>query len=143
MAEPKTKRTEASVEEFLNSIKDDEIRKDCWTVVELMQQATKAKPQMWGPSIVGFGEYQYKYANGREMTWMITAFSPRKKNITLYIMSGFEGYDELLAQLGTYSCGKSCVYIKRLSDIRVPILKKLITTSVKQVMKTNAARAGK
>jgi len=109
MAEPKTKRTNASVDDFLNSIKDDQIREDCWVVIDIMQNATKSKPQMWGPGIVGFGSYQYKYANGREGTWPVTAFAPRKNNITLYI-SGFEGHKELLAGLGKHLRQTLCVY---------------------------------
>jgi Domain of unknown function (DU1801) len=93
---------------------------------------------MWGSAIVGFGTYRFKYADGREADWPITAFSPRKANITLYIMAGFEDYDELFAQLGKHDCGKSCVYIKRLSDIDVPTLKKLIAGSVKHVIKTHS-----
>ena len=141
MAEPKTKRTNVSVDDFLNSIKDDQVRKDCWAVIDVMQKATNAKPQMWGAAIVGFGAYEYKYASGREGTWPLTAFSPRKNNITLYIMPGFQGHDELMAALGIYTCGKSCVYIKRLSNIHMPTLKKLITASVKHVLKTNGERA--
>ena len=136
MAELKTKLTTASVDDFLNSIKDGQVRNDCWTIVEIMQKATKAKPQMWGPSIVGFGSYQYKYPDGREMNWMLTAFSPRKQNITLYLMPGFEQYDELMGKLGKHSCGKSCLYIKRLSDVHVPTLKKLVNASVQHVLKT-------
>jgi hypothetical protein len=104
----------------------------------MMQKATKAAPKMWGPSIVGFGSLLYKYPNGREMDWMQIAFSPRKQNITLYIATEFEGRDELLAALGSHSCGKSCVYIKRLSDVHVPTLKKLINASVKHVLKDNS-----
>src|SRR5262245_41612762 len=140
MAEPKTKLTKASVEDFLNSIKDDQIRADCWTITGIMQQATKAGPQMWGSSIVGFGTYQYKYADGHEATWMLTAFDPRKSNITLYIMPGFDGYEALMGRLGTYKCGKSCVYVKRLSDLHLPTLKKLVTASVKHMIKRNGAR---
>ncbi len=137
MTELKTKLNNASVDEFLNSIRDEQVRKDCWTILEIMQKATKAKPQMWGSSIVGFGTYHYKYASGREADWMLTAFSPRKQNITLYIMSGFEGYDELMAQLGKHACGKSCLYIKRLSDVHVPTLRKLIKASVKHMLNRN------
>ena len=138
MAEPKTKLTSASVESFLNAIKDEDKRKDCWAIAGIMETATKAKPRMWGSAIVGFGSYPLKYADGRESDWPITSFSPRKANITLYIMAGFEGYDELLAQLGKHDRGKSCVYIKRLSDIHVPTLKKLIAGSVKHVIKTHS-----
>jgi hypothetical protein len=137
MAEIKTKLNDASVDDFLNAIKDEQVREDCWAIVDIMQKATRAKPQMWGSSIVGFGSYRYKYPNGREMDWMLVAFSPRKQNITLYISPGFEGYGELLAQLGKHSCGKACIYIKRLSDVHLPTLKKLINGSVKNVLKTN------
>ncbi|MCI0664488.1 MAG: DUF1801 domain-containing protein [Acidobacteria bacterium] len=135
MAELKTKRTDASVDDFLNSIKDEQVRQDCWTIADMMQKATRAKPQMWGPSIIGFGSRRYKYPNGREMDWMLIAFSPRKQNITLYLSSDFEGYDELMEQLGKHSCSKACLYIKRLSDIHLPTLKKLINASVKQLKK--------
>src|SRR5262245_8528430 len=131
MAELKTKATQASAADFLNAIKDEQIRTDCWTISEIMKKATKAEPRMWGPSIVGLGSFVYKHADGREMDWMLIAFSPRKKNITLYIYGDFEGYDELMSQLGTYQCGKSCVYIKRLSDIHLPTLTKLIQASVR------------
>ncbi len=137
MADLKTKRTDASVDDFLNAIKDEQVREDCWTIVAIMNKATKAEPQMWGSSIVGFGDHRYKYASGREIDWMLTAFSPRKQNITLYIWPGFEGYDELMAQLGKHSCGKACVYIKRLSDVHLPTLKKLINASVKHKRKNN------
>ena len=132
MAELKTKLTDASVDDFLNAIKDEQVRQDCWTIAGIMQKATKAKPQMWGSSIVGFGNRKYKYDSGREIDWMQIAFSPRKQNITLYLSRDFAGSDELLAQLGKHSCGKGCVYIKRLSDLHLPTLKKLIDESVKQ-----------
>jgi len=137
MAELKTKLNDASVDDFLNAIKDEQVRQDCWAIVEMMQKATNAEPKMWGSSIVGFGNSHYKYASGREGDWMQVAFSPRKQNITLYICSGFEGRDELLAQLGKHSCGKGCVYIKRLSDVHLPTLKKLVKASVKHMLKTN------
>lgn len=137
MAELKTKRTDASVDDFLESIKDEQVREDCLAIADIMQKAAKAEPQMWGPGIVGFGSRRYKYSSGREIDWMLIAFSPRKQNITLYISSGFEGYDELTAKLGKHSCGKGCLYIKRLSDVHLPTLKKLINASVKHVLKTN------
>jgi hypothetical protein len=142
MTDLKTKLNDASVADFLNSIKDEQVRKDCWTIVDIMQEATKAKPQMWGTNIVGFGSYHYKYASGREGDWMLTAFSPRKQNITLYLYAGFEGRDELMAQLGKHSCGKACIYIKRLSDVHLPTLKKLIKGSVKHMLKTNPPDKG-
>jgi hypothetical protein len=133
MAEMKTKPTQASVKEFLNQITDKERRDDCFAVVKIMEEITGDKPKMWGPSIVGFGTYHYKYASGREGDWPVTGFSPRKKDLTLYIMMGFEKHTELMQKLGKHSTGKSCLYIKRLSDVHVPTLKKLIKKSVKDL----------
>jgi hypothetical protein len=131
MAELKTKATSVSVADFLNAIPDAQIREDCWTIAKMMRAATKAEPKMWGPSIVGFGDYRYVYPDGREMDWMQVAFSPRKQNITLYI----EQDAELLAKLGVHSCGKGCLYVKRLSDVDLPILTKMVRASVKHKMK--------
>ena len=133
MAELKTKPTGESVKDFLNKIPDPERRADCFAVAKLMEEITGDKPKMWGPSIVGFGTFHYKYDSGREGDWLITGFSPRKKDLTLYLMMGFEKHAELMRQLGKHSTGKSCLYIKRLSDINVPTLKKLIKASVKQL----------
>ena len=133
MAELKTKATSASVADFLNAIEDDERRKDCKTVAKIMQKATGAKPKLWGPSIVGFGDHHYKYASGRELDWFLTGFSPRKKDLTLYIMPGFERYDALMASLGKHSKGKSCLYIKRLADVDTSVLEKLVTASVEHM----------
>ena len=133
MAELKTKPTGQSVKDFLKKIPDPERREDCFAVAKLMEEITGDKPKMWGPSIVGFGTYHYKYDSGREGDWLVTGFSPRKKDLTLYLMMGFEKHDELMKQLGKHSTGKSCLYIKRLSDIHVPTLKKLIKASVKQL----------
>lgn len=133
MAELKTKPTQASVKEFLNQIPDKERREDCFAVAKIMEEITGDKPKMWGPSIVGFGTYHYKYASGREGDWPVTGFSPRKKDLTLYLMMGFEKHSDLMAKLGKHSTGKSCLYIKRLSDIHVPTLKKLIKSSLKDL----------
>lgn len=135
MAELKTKQTNASVKDFLNQITDEERRKDCFAVLKMMEEITGDKPKMWGPSIVGFGTYHYKYASGQEGDWPIAAFSPRKKDLTLYFMPGFQDQAELMKQLGKHSTGKSCLYVKRLSDIHLPTLKKLIKASVKQMEK--------
>ena len=131
MAELKTKLNDASVEKFLKTIKDENRRKDCFTILELMKKITKAEPKMWGTSIVGFGIYRYKYASGREGDWFLTGFSPRKQNLTLYIMSGFNNYDELMKKLGKCKTGGSCLYIKSLEDVDKKVLKDLITHSVK------------
>lgn len=135
MAELKTKKTAASVSAFLNAIKDDQVRKDCKTVSALMQRATKAKPAMWGSGIVGFGSIRLKYASGRELDWMVTAFAPRKGNITLYVLGAYDECEPLLAKLGKHSRGGSCLHIKRLSDVHVPTLTKLIAAGVKHIKK--------
>jgi len=133
MAEMKTKPTNESVEKFLNKVSDEERRADCFAVAKIMEEITGEKPKMWGPSIVGFGSYHYKYASGREGDWPITGFSPRKKDLTLYLMMGYEKYKDLLEKLGKHSGGKSCLYINRLSDVHVPTLKKVIKVSVKDL----------
>jgi Domain of unknown function (DU1801) len=140
MAEMKTKPTQASVEGFLNQITDEERRQDSFAVAKIMEEITGDKPKMWGPSIVGFGTYHYKYASGREGDWPVTGFSPRKKDLTLYIMMGFEKHDELMKKLGKHSAGKSCLYIKHLSDIHIPTLKKLLKKSVKQLQDYRISR---
>jgi len=137
MAELKTKPTDQSVEEFLNGVADEQKRRDCQTLVKMMSQATRAEPKMWGGSIVGFGAYRYNYASGREGDWPLVAFSPRKQNLTLYIMSGFDQYDELLKALGKHTTGKACLYVKSLEGIHLPTLKKLITQSVRHMRATN------
>lgn len=137
MAELKTKVNKASAEKFIKDIRDERTREDCRRIVEIMQKATKAEPKMWGTSIVGFGSYHYKYASGREGDWFLVGFSPRKQNLTLYIMSGFEGYDSLLKKLGKHSTGKSCLYIKRLEDVDLKVLEELVAKSVGHIQKTH------
>ncbi len=131
-AEAKTRPTKEKVKDFLNRIPDAARREDCFAVAKMMEEITGSKPQMWGPSIVGFGTWHYKYATGHEGDWPVAAFSPRKQDLTLYLsLDGYEKYGELMDQLGKHKTGKSCLYIKRLSDIHVPTLKKLIKASVK------------
>ena len=137
MPELKTKPTDNSVKAFLNKIADQQKRKDAFTILGLMQKATQAEPKMWGSSIVGFGSYHYKYASGREGDWFVAGFSPRKQNLTLYIMPGFDRYGELLKKLGKHKIGKSCLYINTLADVHVPTLKELIAQSVKHMARTN------
>jgi hypothetical protein len=129
-AERKTKVTAASVDDFIDSQESEQVRDDCRTLVSLMEKATRAKAEMWGTSIVGFGRYQWRSSSGKPIEWMMSAFSPRKANLTLYLWPQFEAKGELLSKLGKHSCGKGCLYIKRLSDIHVPTLKKLIEASV-------------
>ncbi|MGH9871173.1 MAG: DUF1801 domain-containing protein [Pyrinomonadaceae bacterium] len=131
MAEPKTKETTESVSAFLDRITDAGRREDCRAVVDIMRSVTKEEPRMWGSSIVGFGRYRYKYASGREGEWMITGFSPRKGDLTLYITGGFDKFSDLMPSLGKYKTAKSCLYIKKLADVDVDVLRKLVTKSVK------------
>ncbi len=133
----KTKPNQESVLHFLKSVPDEQKQKDAFALLELMRQATQEEGKMWGTSIVGFGSYHYKYASGREGDWFITGFSPRKQNLTLYIMDGFDQYEHLLQSLGKYKTGKSCLYIKRLSDVHISNLRELVILSVKHVRSTN------
>jgi Domain of unknown function (DU1801) len=130
MKPPKTRVTPASVKSFLDRIEDPQTREDCYAISDLMRAATQAEPRMWGSSIVGFGAYQMTYADGRSGEFMLTAFAPRKRNITLYIMPGFDGDEALLAKLGKHSHGKSCLYIRRLADVHLRTLKTLVAASV-------------
>ena len=131
MAELKTKKTDASVEDFFNAIKDEQTRQDCFEISKMMKQVTRSEPKMWGSSIVGFGSRRIKYASGRELDWMLTGFSPRKANITLYVLSGSEKQESLLKKLGNYTTGKGCLYIKKLKDVDTKVLKELVRESVK------------
>ena len=133
MAELKTKLNNASVDKFLKGIKDEQTRADCQQILEIMKKATKAEPKMWGTSIVGFGNYHYKYASGREGDWFLVGFSPRKQNLTLYLMGGFDGHEDLLKKLGKHSLGKGCLYIKRLEDVDTKVLKELVRSSVQRM----------
>ena len=126
----KTQPSDKNVERFLNGLSDKQKREDSFQILEWMEKITGEEPRMWGKSIVGFGSYHYRYESGREGDWFLTGFSPRKKKFSLYIMSGFNRYEELLDQLGNHETGKSCLYIKRLADIDPGVLKKLIKASV-------------
>ncbi len=133
MAELKTRKNRASVEKFLAAIEPEWKQADSRRIVDLMKKVTGEEPAMWGASIVGCGSYHYKYDSGREGDWMMIGFSPRKQTLTLYIMSGFGRYDELMAKLGKHSTGKSCLYIKKLEDVDVEVLEELMRESVAQV----------
>ena len=130
MAELKTKKNTASVSAFLKGVEDPTRRKDCETVRKIMREETGSRAAMWGDAIVGFGSYHYKYASGREGDWMLCGFSPRKQNLSVYIMAGFTKYEALLKKLGKHKTGKSCLYIKRLEDIDLAVLRELIRQSV-------------
>ena len=138
MADLKTKPNEASVEAFLNGVEDERKREDSVAILELMLEVTGAEAQMWGSSIIGFGSYHYTYASGREGDWFQVGFAPRKQNLTLYIMSGFDAYDDLLGKLGKHKTGKSCLYIKRLADVDLDTLRELVVQSVAYIAGTEA-----
>ena len=135
MAENKTKPTRASVAAFINAIDDPQKRAEARKVAAMLRKATGKRAKMWGPSIVGYGTYHYKYASGREGDFMMAGFSPRKQALTVYIMAGFSNYEALLKKLGKYKTGKSCLYIKRLSDVDEDVLQQLIDESVKYMRK--------
>ncbi|MBP7998563.1 MAG: DUF1801 domain-containing protein [Chloroflexi bacterium] len=137
MSELKTKVNDASVLEFLHNVPDEKKRQDSLALLAFMEEVTGYEAKMWGPSIVGFGQYHYKYASGREGDMPLTGFSPRKQALTLYITSGFDQYEELLASLGKHSTGKACLYIKRLADVNLATLRKLVQQSVEHTRKTN------
>lgn len=133
MAEIKTKKNDASVEIFLQTFSEEK-RKDCEVILKMMRQASKEEPKMWGSSIVGFGSYHYKSERSRqEGDWFITGFSPRKANLTLYILPSISHYPELLKKLGKCKTSVSCLYINKLADVDIKVLKKLIGTAYKKM----------
>jgi hypothetical protein len=139
MAETKTKKTKQSVAAFLEGVKDERRRADAFAMLALMKKITKEEPKMWGPSIVGFGEQHYKYPSGREGDICRTGFSPRKEALTLYLMSGFEPFPDLMKGLGKFKTGKGCLYIRSLEDVHVPTLKNLIVASLAHLKKHAAS----
>ena len=141
MAEPKTKPTKVSVDKFLNTIKEPDRREDCFTISKLMEEATGEKPRMWGTSIVGFGSYWYTNTTGKPAEWPLIGFSPRKQNLTLYLMGALDKHEDLMKKLGKHSCTKGCLYIKRLDDVHLPTLKKLMRESVKYMKKKTKTQA--
>ncbi|HUG28628.1 MAG TPA: DUF1801 domain-containing protein [Gemmatimonadales bacterium] len=135
MAENKTQQTKASVDSFVNGLKDKARAADSRVVLKLMQKVTGESPKMWGPSIVGFGTYHYKYDSGREGDFLRIGFSPRAQALTLYIMGGFPRYEALMARLGKFKTGQSCLYIKQLSDVDLKVLEELILASWQEMAK--------
>jgi uncharacterized protein DUF1801 len=133
VAEPKTRPTDADVGAFLESVADERRRDDAKAVCRLMQEVTGEEPVLWGTGIVGFGSVRLRYASGRELDWPVTGFSPRKTATTVYLMDGFEERSDLLARLGPHSTGRSCLYLKRLSDVDLTVLRELVAESVRHV----------
>ncbi len=129
MYELKTKLSDKNVLDFVMSIENEKRREDALKLLDIFHEVTEEEPRMWGDSIIGYGTYHYKYATGHEGDWMRTAFSPRKQNLTIYMMYGAEAHSELLADLGKYKLGKACLYMNKLEDVNIEVLKKLISES--------------
>lgn len=134
-AQLKTKKTAASVSEFIASMPDAQRKRECTRILDLMKRATGAEPRMWGEHVVGFGDYHYKYDSGREGDWFIAGFSPRKENLTLYFMTGVEPYQKILAKLGKHKIGKGCLYLKNLEHVDMSALEELIETSTRDLLR--------
>lgn len=146
VGELKTKPGKASVKAFLAKIADDTRRQDCQTVAALMKRVTKTEPRLWGTAIVGYGDFHYEYASGREGDWFVAGFSPRKQHLVLYLMAGLDRYPALLARLGKHTRGKGCLYIKKLSDVDLPVLSELVERSVmdlKQIVRERKEERGR
>ena len=141
MAELKTQKNEASVEGFLNSVENDRKRADSYKILEMMKEVTGEEPVMYGSSIIGFGSYHYQYATGRDGEWFLVGFSPRKQNLTLYIMSGFDKCENLLSDLGKYKTGKSCLYVNKLDDVDEQVLRELVEQSVDHMKSRNPSKS--
>lgn len=135
MAKLKTTPNEQDVEAFINNIENPVRQRDCRVLLQMMKAITGEPPRMWGNSIVGFGTYHYQYDSGREGDWFRTGFSPRKQNLTIYLISGFERFEELMQRLGKYKTGKSCLYVKKLEDVDREVLEELIQGSVDYLSK--------
>ncbi len=135
MEENKTTATHAPVADFIANIDDEKRRADCAALVEIFQKATEAEPRMWGPSIVGFGDYHYRYESGREGDTFYAGFSPRKAAITLYFCGYLEFHGEQLAKLGKYKAGKGCLYVKSLADVDAKVLRELIAVTIREAKK--------
>jgi hypothetical protein len=138
MNSTKTRPRDGDVEAFIGSIENEQRRADARMALDLFREVTGEEAQLWGPSIVGFGQYHYRYASGREGDWMLTGFSPRKQSMTLYIMSGFDGYEDLLGRLGKHRTGKSCLYVNRFTDIDLDVLRTLVSESVTEMKRRYA-----
>ena len=133
MAENKTVATDAGVDAFIDAVENDKKREDSRELIGLMRTITGSEPKMWGSSLVGFGQYHYKYASGREGDFFITGFSPRKTALTVYVMPGFDGYGDQLERLGPHKTGKSCLYLKNLDAVDRGVLEEIISDSVRHM----------
>ena len=141
MAENKTKPTKSSVTTFLNKIQDKQLRDDCFVILDMMQKVSNSEPVMWGSAIIGFGTYHYVYESGREGDMVLIGFSPRKQNISIYLMGGLSAVEDELSKLGKYKTGKGCLYIKTLGDVNVGVLKKVFAKAFKKAQRKKADKA--
>jgi len=141
MAENKTKPTKSSVTAFLNKIKDKQLRDDCFAILKMMQKVSQCEPVMWGSAIIGFGTYHYKSESGREGDWMLIGFSPRKQNISIYLMGGMKIMDAELSKLGKHKTGGGCLYVKSLGDVNVTVLGKIFVRAFKEAQRKKAHTA--
>ena len=135
MSELKTKPTKKIVKQFLDSLENEKRKQDSFELLKLFKDITKQQPVIWGNTIIGFGSYHYKYKTGNEGDWPVTGFSPRKQNLSIYVMLGFDNYQDLMNKLGKYKTGKSCLYVNKLEDIDMKVLKKLLIKSVADMKK--------
>ena len=142
MAENKTKPTKASVTAFLKKIKDQRVRDDCFALLEMMRKVSKSEPVMWGSAIVGFGMYHYVYESGREGDMILIGFSPRKQNITIYLMGGLKKVEDELPKLGKHKTGGGCLYIKSLRDVDGTVLNKILSKAFKEALSKKKEHAG-
>lgn len=142
MSSNKTVETDKAVENFINSVADEKKRDDSWKMVGLMKKITGSEPKMWGSSLVGFGQYHYKYDSGREGDFFLTGFSPRKTAFTIYIMPGFERYEERMEKLGPHKTGKSCLYVRNLDVVDVGVLEEIIQDSVEYMQEKYECKSG-
>ena len=133
MTQRKTSQNEGDVNAFLDAVENPRRRADARQLLDLMQTVTGESPKMWGPSIVGFGKYQFRYASGREGDSLVVGFSPRKQNLVIYIMPGFSDYGELLGKLGKFRTGRSCLYVNKLDDVDLQLLEQLVRESVEEM----------
>jgi len=141
LTENKTKPTKDSVTAFLNKIQDQQVREDCFAILKMMQKVSNSEPVIWGSAIIGFGTYHYVYESGREGDMVVIGFSPRKQNISIYLMGGLNNVEDELSKLGKYKTGKGCLYIKSLRDVNEEVLKKVFAKAYKEAQRKNAHAA--
>ena len=141
MAENKTKPTKGSVTAFLNKIQDQQLRDDCFAILEMMHKVSNSEPVMWGSAIIGFGIYHYVYESGREGDTIVIGFSPRKQNISIYLMGGLTAVEDELPKLGKHKTGGGCLYIKSLSDVNTTVLKKVLAKAFREAQRKKAHTA--